>query len=134
MPVFLIKKDVSCSDSLQCSDLYHEKLSKGLPDLFHNDESANFHISIVHEKNNHLLWVCIYEKENEVITASSKTEIVTSGKNYLQTLKMELDDGIKIKPITKGILGFDTIKTSHKKARKYKHKMPSESKISDLLE
>lgn len=121
MPVFLIKKKVSCTDSLKCSELYHETLSKGLPDLIHTDESANYHISIVHEKNNHLLWICIYEKNKEVLTASSKSEIVRKGKNYLQTLKIKIDG----KVITKGVSSFDIIKTPHPNALKYKHSISS---------
>ena len=131
MPVFLIKQNMTCTDAVKCKEYYDEKLISALPDLIHNDQRGNYHLSIVHEKNNHLLWISIYEKDGQVLTASSKSEIKKPGLsgNYLQTLKIKIDG----KVITKGITHFEIIKTEDDRARKYVGQMPDENKLKELL-
>lgn len=132
MPVFLLTKDLSCgsepSASSACSDEITKKLKAKFPEL---KDGKNYHVSILHEKNNHIIFVCIYEHDNEVLHSSSNPEIKKAGEKYIAEFKM-LDKNHKT--ITKGIKELEIHKIKNPLVSKYKGDMPTQTKLKNALE
>ena len=72
MPIILFTKKEDCDDCVNCSKTMTNELITAFPKLTPLDsKSANWHISCLHEKNNHLVWVCIYEKDGKGLNSES---------------------------------------------------------------
>tara|TARA_R110002020_G_C16080330_1_gene756977 strand:+ start:580 stop:864 length:285 start_codon:yes stop_codon:yes gene_type:complete len=63
-------KNISCENSLQCSDKIKEKIT-----TLTGDFSNCGHISIQHEQKNHKVWLFLYD-ENKKHESESKGKIV----------------------------------------------------------
>lgn len=132
MPVFLLTKDLSCDQkgnaSQKCSDEITKKLRVKFPDL---KDGKNSHVSICHEKNNHIIFVCVYEHDKEVIHCSSNAEIKKAGEKYIAECKL-LDKNHKT--ITKGIKELEFHKIINPLVSKYNGDPLTTTKIIKALD
>ena len=58
---FKFTQNISCKDSADCSDNLFAKLK----DLIEISDQNQFHISICHKPNNHVIWVFLYSNKGE---------------------------------------------------------------------
>jgi len=128
MTIIFLTKNISCGDneSRNCNDTITKKIKSEYPNLIDHE---NYHISILHEKNNHLIFFCVYEKDGFSVCCHSNSEIVKPNENYIATFNIIHNK----KSIKKGIsfIAEDSVKNT--KSKKYTGKMPTESEIKKLI-
>lgn len=89
--IFEIKKSMTCEDPVKCSDAIIEKL-KPLGLILRADketDTVNGYVSCVHELNNHLIIIGIYqtnEEPNNEHKTTLQTPITIPSKNQLESL------------------------------------------------
>ena len=57
---FKFNQKITCNDGGVCSNRLFEKLT----DLLETNDKSMFHLSIHHDKNNHQIFVFLYDKDN----------------------------------------------------------------------
>lgn len=67
----------TCKDSGDCSNLLFGKLTK----LLGTKDTNQFHISISHEQNNHIIWLFLYDHDGKHEMETSNKDIITNVKN-----------------------------------------------------
>lgn len=80
MTKYVITKNITCTDPLDCSTIIISKLETLLGGKLHVDseiEQAKGHISISHEQGNHKIWVFLYDIDNEHEGDTNGTTIMT---------------------------------------------------------
>jgi len=129
MPVIFLTRNISCTDtsSTNCSENIMEKIKSEYPNLIDHE---NYHISILHEKNNHLIFFCVYEKNGVGLCCHSNAEIVKPDENYIATFNMIRNN----KLIKKGIKHIDIETVKDTPAKKYTGKTITLEKIKKVLE
>jgi hypothetical protein len=130
MAIIFLTKNISCgnkdNDSANCSNTIKMKLETAYPNL---KEHENYHLSILHEKNNHLIFFCVYEKDGFSVCCHSNSEIVKPNENYIATFNIIHNK----KSIKKGISFIAEDSVKNPEAKKYTDKMPTESEIKKLI-
>ena len=129
MPVIFLSKNISCDGNdvhNNCSQTIQQKLETEYPTLDHE----NYHISILHEKNNHLIFFCVYEKDGFAVCCHSNAEIVKPDENYIATFTMLHNQ----KLIKKGIKQIETETVKDTPAKKYTGKTITLEQIKKVLE
>jgi hypothetical protein len=136
--ITFITKDINCTDPTKCDKIIQNKLKSIFPQLEFtvDNNNPNSHISIFHENKNHLIWLCMYEKDGEHLQSHSNIE-QKGTKQYIATFKREhKDDSIKEfktpKVQTIGIISTATIKTPNLKCKKCPITV-TESQLSNAL-
>ena len=125
----LITKKINCADVIECGDNIREKLKVKFPDLKLSEKPHAGHVSIYHEKNNHLIWLSFYEKKGENVSSKSIQEVKKNNVNYLATYQIYKNDKI----ITMGIKEIKEIKEDSEFALKYSTAIPSIKEIEKAL-
>jgi len=129
MPVIFLTQNISCTDKLSsdCSENIMEKIKSEYPNLIDHE---NYHISILHEKNNHLIFFCVYEKDGFSIVCHSNAEIVKPDENYIAKFNIIHNN----KLIKKGIKHIVSETVKGTKSKKYTGKTVTIEKIKKVLE
>jgi len=131
MPVIFLIKNISCgnkkNDSANCSDTITKKIKSEYPEL---KDHENYHISILHEKNNHLIFFCVYEKNGFAVCCHSNAEIEKPNQNYIAKFTMLHNQ----KLIKKGIKQIETETVKDTPAKKYTGKTITLEQIKKVLE
>ena len=134
MPVIFLSKNISCDSSIinNCSETIQQKLETEYPEL---KEHENYHLSILHENGNHLIFFCIYEKDGQALCCHSHSELKQSGKNYMAEFHMlhkDTQQGEGVDCI-KCITSIDNEEQDDPTAKKYTGKMPTLAEVENIL-
>jgi|GEM_PF-2685732 ribosome-associated translation inhibitor RaiA len=89
---FVFFKNITCENSIECSQNIHKRLEKIYPDL---KQGINYHVSISHEQTNHKIWLFVYDKDlqhesearGEIVYTHSETVKKYSG----QPINLSID-------------------------------------------
>ena len=131
MTYIFLTKNISCGNTAKecddCSTKINNKLKKAYPNL---KQGKNYHVSIVHENNNHLIFFCIYEKDGYSITCNSKSELVKPDKKYIA--KFEINNKNKI--LQKGIYKINSSSIENIKAEKYNGDIPTLTQVQKVCD
>jgi len=128
MPVIFLSQNISCGDnSLNCCNTIMEKIKSEYPNLIDHE---NYHISILHESGNHLIFFCVYEKNGFAVCCHSNSEIVKPNENYIAKFNVDHNK----KSIKKGIKRIDNDSVKNPEAKKYTGKTVTIEKLKKVLE
>ena len=121
MPTFLITKKIKCSNTKSCANTIKNKIK----DKF-NLEDLTWHVSIYHEQDNHLIFVCLYDKDNEHLAIE---KIETEDKNEaIASYHVLVNDKLR----TRYVKGIKTVKTTSDIIKKCKVKI-TENELKKLI-
>tara|TARA_R110000824_G_scaffold166722_1_gene343500 strand:- start:53 stop:442 length:390 start_codon:yes stop_codon:yes gene_type:complete len=129
LPVFFFTKNITCEDnkSAECSSSICKKLQKAYPKL---KEHKNYHVSILHEKNNHIIFFCLYEEDGKALCCTSNSEIKQDNKKYIA----EFNCIHNKKSTRKGINKIHNHSEDNPKVEKYKGDIPTLTQVQKVCD
>ena len=92
---FVFFKNMTCKNSIQCSEIIHKRLEEIYPQL---EQGINYHISISHQATNHKIWLFVYDKDLQH-ESEAQGEVVLTHSEIVKKYSGETIDIQKVKNV-----------------------------------